>query len=173
MRNDLLPMARYLYDQGVKDMVEIGSFRGCSAKAFASVGIKVLCVDPYVSDYDKGDGSSNAEKLKSAYEHFTLHVLDNKTIFHIKKNSLDACRDFIDTSLSFVYIDGNHRYDHVKNDILNWKAKIKHGGFIGGHDWTRVDPNSKKLEVNNAVLDTLGDPILFGTNWLFRIQHEV
>jgi predicted O-methyltransferase YrrM len=168
MRNDLLPMARYLYDQGVRDMVEIGSFRGCSAKAFAFVGIKVICVDPYISDYDKGDESANGEKLKSAYEHFTLNVLDNKTVFHIKKKSLDACRDFIDMSLSFVYIDGNHRYEHVKNDILNWKAKIKNGGFIGGHDWTRVDPNSHIKEVDNAVLETLGEPMLFGTNWLFK-----
>lgn len=168
MRHDLIPMAKYLHSNGVKEVIEIGTFKGFSALAFASVGLKVICIDPYVPNYDIGDGSSNPNMLSQAYLFFKENVLINENIFHIKKASLEAVNDFEDLSLDCVYIDGNHRYDQVKMDILSWKNKVKSGFFIGGHDWTRVDPNSHIKEVDNAVLETLGQPMLFGTNWLFK-----
>ena len=30
----------------------------------------------------------------------------------------------------------NHQYKFVKNDIINYFPKIKHGGIISGHDYS-------------------------------------
>ena len=36
---------------------------------------------------------------------------------------MDAVNDFEDESLDAVYIDGNHKYDSVCNDIEKWMPK--------------------------------------------------
>ena len=38
-------------------------------------------------------------------------------------------------SQDFVFIDANHNYDDVLNDIGWWLPKIKRGGLICGHDY--------------------------------------
>ena len=48
--------------------------------------------------------------------------------------SKDAIND-IEETLDFVYIDGNHDYEFVKNDIEIYYAHLKKGGVIGGHDF--------------------------------------
>jgi len=41
----------------------------------------------------------------------------------IKKYSMDAVKDFADGSLDFIYIDGNHNYPHVVEDLCFWAKK--------------------------------------------------
>ena len=55
----------------------------------------------------------------------------------IKSFSLDAIKNFKDNSLDYVYIDGNHSFDHVIQDIIQWSAKVRPGGIIAGHDFIR------------------------------------
>ncbi len=40
-----------------------------------------------------------------------------------------------DGSLDFVFIDADHSYEAVKQDIAHWLPKVKAGGWIGGHDY--------------------------------------
>ena len=35
----------------------------------------------------------------------------------------------------FLYIDGNHRYEAVKSDLINYYPRVKKGGIISGHDY--------------------------------------
>ncbi len=51
---------------------------------------------------------------------------------------MDAVKDFEDNSLDFVYIDANHEYDYVKQDITEWTKKVKPGGIVAGHDYIRL-----------------------------------
>lgn len=46
---------------------------------------------------------------------------------------------FEDNSLDFVYIDGNHAYDWVKQDIQLWWPKLKKNGLLMGHDYILMD----------------------------------
>ena len=46
---------------------------------------------------------------------------------------------FSDESLDFVYIDANHAYDFVKQDIELWWPKVKKGGWLCGHDFLKID----------------------------------
>ena len=41
---------------------------------------------------------------------------------------------FDNDSFDFVYIDGNHDYESVINDINNYKPKLRKNSLIGGHD---------------------------------------
>jgi len=70
----------------------------------------------------------------------------------IKKTSLDASKS-INNELDFVFIDGDHDYEHVLQDIEIWSKKIKKGGLIIGHDYTWNGDKKTKRSVCNAVND--------------------
>lgn len=136
-------------------MAEIGSFSGGSTELFALNVKKVYSIDPYVdNDSPLQEGNtleialanlSNAEKV------FIEKMAKYENVIKIRKLSMDAVNDFENESLDAVYIDGNHRYDSVCNDIIKWLPKIKNGGIISGHDYYE----NIKLAVDN----TLGKPL--------------
>jgi predicted O-methyltransferase YrrM len=45
-----------------------------------------------------------------------------------------------DASLDFVFIDADHSYESVKEDIAHWAPKVRKGGWIGGHDYNKNWP---------------------------------
>ena len=60
----------------------------------------------------------------------------------MKMPSAEAVRWIPDDSLDFVFIDGNHSYENVLEDITEWTKKVKPGGIVAGHDY-------KEDKVNN------------------------
>ncbi len=48
---------------------------------------------------------------------------------------MDALEDFEDNSLDFVYIDGDHNFKHISEDIYEWTKKVRSGGIVSGHDY--------------------------------------
>jgi len=53
----------------------------------------------------------------------------------MRMNTEEAHKFIADHSLGFVYIDAQHRYENVRDDIKNWLPKVKKGGVIAGHDY--------------------------------------
>ncbi len=53
----------------------------------------------------------------------------------IREFSVEAAELFDDSSLDFVYIDGNHKLEAVQADIEAWCPKVKEGGLVSGHDY--------------------------------------
>jgi hypothetical protein len=62
----------------------------------------------------------------------TLKKFSSKTVF-IKKTSDEAIKDIPD-NIDFAYIDGDHTYEQVKKDLVNYYRKLKKGGYLCGHD---------------------------------------
>jgi len=55
-----------------------------------------------------------------------------------------------------VFIDADHRYESVRNDIKNWLPLIKSNGFLTGHDYGHPNfPGVKK-----SVDEYFGDSIM-------------
>jgi hypothetical protein len=71
----------------------------------------------------------------------------------VRKFSNVAALDFSDASLDFVYIDANHDYQYVTEDLANWSRKVKIGGIISGHDYIRRKGQDKYYAVVAAVND--------------------
>ncbi|MEZ2238927.1 FkbM family methyltransferase [Microcoleus sp.] len=55
----------------------------------------------------------------------------------IRSNSQQAVRQ-IDGLLDFVYIDAEHSYQGVWQDLCTWYSKIRVGGLISGHDYEHI-----------------------------------
>lgn len=61
---------------------------------------------------------------------------------------MDAVDMFPDESFDWIYIDANHTYPKIKEDLKAWYLKIKKGGYICGHDYIE---NYKTYGVKKAV----------------------
>jgi hypothetical protein len=66
---------------------------------------------------------------------FNTSNMGNRKFTPIRKLSQDASREFDDHSCDVVFIDMEHSYQAVKNDIISWLPKVKIGGYIAGHDY--------------------------------------
>jgi len=75
----------------------------------------------------------------------------------IRKSSSDAAKEFEQESVDLVFIDANHSYESVKNDIDLWLPKVKRGGVLSGHDYSIgffgvIQAVSEKLGTDNIVV---------------------
>lgn len=52
----------------------------------------------------------------------------------------EAAAHVADGSLDFVFIDADHRYESVNEDIAHWAPKVRKGGWVGGHDYNEKWP---------------------------------
>jgi predicted O-methyltransferase YrrM len=50
--------------------------------------------------------------------------------------SEDAAEAVPDESLDFAFLDGDHTYDAIRNDIEWWLPKVRKGGILLGDDYT-------------------------------------
>ena len=62
----------------------------------------------------------------------------------VRALSSEAVNRFEDESCDVVFIDMEHTYEAVKNDIKMWYKKIKPGGYIAGHDYVSGWPGVVK-----------------------------
>lgn len=116
---------------------EIGVASGIHAACFLlELDIDMIyLIDPYIpyKDEFKMISSERAKEMESnAY--IKLAKYKHK-IRWIKEKSVDAARLIADNSLDFVYIDGDHTYKSVTDDILLYFPKVKKGGLFSGHDY--------------------------------------
>lgn len=129
----------YIGDNNAQ-LVEIGSYCGESGEIIASIfpNSTLNCVDPW-SKYTEDDYTWNLDEqeaeLKQAEKLFDLVLAKYPNIKKNKMPSLQYVDSLQHESIDFVYIDGNHQYSSVKEDLENWSKKVKVGGVIAGHDY--------------------------------------
>ncbi len=147
-------------------MVELGSYKGDSTEVWAKYFKTVYAVDPWETGYDDQDMASNLNGA-AIEEVFDRRLMMCSNVRKIKRLSRDAVDDFDDRSLDFVYIDAEHTYRAVRNDIVSWLPKICSKGFIGGHDYKKKWPG-----VIEAVNEQLGEPARIFSDSSYIIEVE-
>ena len=118
--------------------VEVGVYRGWNAKVMCD---RIPNLKLFAVDFWKGYSAKRTQKkqdryLRQAKRHLRNHI-KNKSVKLIRKASMAAVKDFEDESLDFVYIDSNHNFDVVMEDIIEWSKKLRPGGIMSGHDYYR------------------------------------
>jgi hypothetical protein len=134
--------------------VEVGSWKGKSAAYMAveivnsGKNIKFDCVDTWEGSVEH----TGMQEIVNGtlYETFINNISPIKEVINpIKMTSVEAAALYEDASLDFVFIDADHTYEGVKQDIIAWLPKLKNGGILAGHDYGRSS-------VSQAVNDVLG-----------------
>merc|ERR1712242_413053 len=58
----------------------------------------------------------------------------------ICQRSIDAAAWISPSSLDLVFVDGDHAYEAVRQDIRAWRSKLRPGGILAGHDYSLFRP---------------------------------
>ena len=129
--------------------VEVGSFQGASA-AFMAVeiinsgkNIKFDCVDIWGRFAIDGLNLKEPEKAPDdlVYQLFLKNIEPVKDYINVIQNySVKAAWTYKDNSLDFVFIDADHAFEAVTDDLSAWYPKVKRGGTIAGHDYFTDKP---------------------------------
>lgn len=126
------------YAKGAKTIVEIGSWKGKSACAMASVtdGL-VYCVDTWQGGADR-DTDEALQNPIDVYRQFLAYVSNfglSHKIVPICQSSKTAWKLFRDRCIDLLFIDGDHRYFSVTDDLRYWVQFVKFNGVICGDDY--------------------------------------
>lgn len=134
--------------------------------------LSMTSVDPFAA-YDPNDGLTELMTHHGDNLHrFVSARLENEFPTRsrlLRLPSLEAASLVADASQDFVFIDADHRYEAVRDDIAAWLPKIRPGGLICGHDFGNGFPG-----VERAVAEQLaGRQVAVhrgSTIWLSRVE---
>ena len=147
-------------------MIEIGAYTGESTQIFASTGIfsEINVIEPF--KFNESFNNTNIENIQKwikVEEEFKNNTRFFNNVKLFKDYSHNISNIFADKSVDLVYIDGDHSYEAVSKDIELYLPKIKQGGIMAGHDYSKSWPG-----VIKAVDERLGSPdaIFKDTSWM-------
>ena len=122
------------------EAAEIGVQRGLFSRSLLDrwQGSMLHLVDPwrhFADGYTDIGNVSNAQHEAYMLEAQALLEPHLSRYRMHRQPSLEAVATFADGSLDFVYIDANHEFQAVLDDIHAWFPKVKPGGVLAGHDY--------------------------------------
>jgi hypothetical protein len=150
-RSDL---PQFFVDMGYKVGVEIGVENGFFSEELLRVGLKLYSIDPWIH-YPSWNYQKSEDRMERVYNRAIERLGKYENSIVIRKTSMDAIEDFADESLDFVYIDGNHEFRYVAEDISEWEKKVRKGGIISGHDY--FTPRRKSICTVAPILHAYTD----------------
>lgn len=114
---------------GFKTGAEIGVHRGKFSEALIrnNPALKLFCVDAWETF-----GEQRIIEPQDLLDKYLLETKDRLAPYDcqiIRDWSMNAVKKFADASLDFVYIDANHDYEYVKEDIREWSKKVRKEGL--------------------------------------------
>ena len=141
-RDDL---PQFFVELGYKVGAEIGVYKGAFTEKFCRAGLKMYAIDPWMAFPGQGRTQMIQERQDFLYGHTQRTLTPYKDCTIIRATSMEALKDFKDESLDFVYIDGDHRFRYIAEDIYEWYLKIKKGGIISGDDYFCTGPGANNV----------------------------
>jgi predicted O-methyltransferase YrrM len=131
-------------------VVEIGCHRGVSTEVWLLHAARVVAVDCWSDE--------------AFYREFLERVGDYPNLSVCHDFSLKAAARYRDGEFDLVYLDGDHSFAAVCEDIRTWMPKVRPGGWLTGHDYCELTEG-----VRRAVDQCLPRPMVFAdTSWAVR-----
>lgn len=125
---------------GCRSAVEVGVQRGWFSRRIArAIDGDVWLVDPWMH-FDEGyEDSANVPQAQQDANHDrVVRMFAGRPNVHVlRKTSLEAAAGFAGESVDWVFIDANHSYEAVRDDVRAWWPKVRPGGSSRGTTtWT-------------------------------------
>lgn len=150
----------FLYNEAQKhkSILEIGSWKGKSTVALLEgTKGKVTAVD-----YFKGSGCGDeTHKATGIYEEFLKNTKQFENLRTLKMSSYEASEKLKGEKFDMIFIDADHSYESVKQDIQLWKDRATK--IICGDDY-----NQAWKGVIRAVNEEFNKIDLIESIWLIR-----
>ena len=124
-------------------IVEVGSWLGTGStqtllREISKVaGARLLCVDTWRGSR----GVRRHEEMLRSYDVLATFRANTSSFSGLMDimiaDSVTSAQWLADASFDLVFLDADHRYSAVKNDIAAWRTKVRPGGILCGHDCER------------------------------------
>ena len=118
----------------------------------------------YAIDLWKDYHDVSSEKWEQYYQEIRSLDRDNLQLIVLRQDVTVASNCFVDGSLDMVFIDADHSYEAVKNDICTWLPKICRGGLLLGHDYNYKEVRKAVDEIFDSIGITCAVP-----TWAFEV----
>jgi hypothetical protein len=125
--------ARLCNERGIVRAVEVGTDRGIFAEEFLHrwKGEILVCLDPWLPyhhmPYDRTTDMMMAVNLLTPFRYRAKLIRGESVALAQQVGSYYRP--------GFVYIDGDHRYEAVREDMMAWWPYLPSGGILAGHDY--------------------------------------
>jgi len=156
--NHHMVIANWIAERNAGIFCEVGVFKGENLRNILNGPASKVIKEYYAVDQWKEDNEYWPGKTQKEWDAICRSTMECVSLFPqlkiVKMGSTEAAGLFRDGFFDFVYIDGDHRYKPVQDDIRAWLPKVRRGGILGGHDyfgWTKWNH-----QVKNAVNDFFG-----------------
>jgi hypothetical protein len=163
--------AKLTKDMGFTVGAEIGVERGKFANHLLKNNpqLKLYGIDAWKT-YKNYDGLPDISQERLSYYYKEARErLKSYNIQLVQDLSINAVKRFADESLDFVYIDANHRYEFVTEDIQAWSKKVKKGGMVAGHDYL----DNPKEDINYGVKKAVDEWVKnYNIQYLFITKQD-
>lgn len=138
-------LPEFFREMGFKTGAEIGVFHGEFTEKLCQAGLFVYGIDPWMGYVGAGRSELVQDKQDVNFNQAKKNLSPYKNLTLIRKTSIEALKDFKDQSLDFVYIDGDHRFRYIAEDISEWYQKVRPGGIVSGHDYFLTQPKASNV----------------------------
>ncbi len=99
--------------------------------------LMLFCIDPWDIGGNHETMPKTTEELRIGKQDFldnTKFAANRRMILQVE--SMGAIKTLSDSAaFDFVFIDGCHFYENVKQDVEAWSKKVRSGGLVSGHDY--------------------------------------
>jgi predicted O-methyltransferase YrrM len=153
---------------GCAVIVEVGSYKGRSTRALADhcPGV-VHAVDPWANYVNDNGTESKQINPEAAWPQFQENMKDHLASgkLQVHRGTLATALGLRDLKADMVFIDGDHRYEAVMEDVRIARELLRKGGLLCGHDYRHKSwPGVKR-----AVNELFGEVPLCRTIWSVRV----
>lgn len=135
--------------------IEIGVQEGKFSKVILdNSNLHLILLDGwrfFKDGYLEGGNVPNDQHNKYLNETLSNLIAPHEGRFTLMRElSQTAHQFFRDEFFDFIYLDSNHSYDFVTQELENWWPKVKVGAILAGHDFVDRDAG---FGVKSAVLN--------------------
>ena len=160
-----------------KNFLEIGVFHGVTSRnvcevlhylhgdKFQFTGIDMFSVDDNILNDEYAPKTTFSNPLKTIYYNYIIRTdpyslksvnkLLNKfkeNVNLIKGNSNEVLKNINLNEIDYVFLDGGHKYETVKNDLKNLNSVINRGGIVICDDYNLTYAPGVKKAIDEFVL---------------------
>lgn len=123
--DEVVGLCSILAEQKISVVLEVGLYYGGTMNIWS----KIAPDDALLIGVDNEDRIANHQTHKPTQRF--VKVLGDST----SKDTIEAVSKELDgKKADFLFLDGNHLYDYVKSDYINYRGFVKPGGIIAFHD---------------------------------------
>lgn len=136
--------------------VEIGTWKGRSARAIGDNLCScsyLWCIDVYDTRSDLISDTTHGDIVWAEAQNNLIDLIARGRVLIRRFDSLTAAKLLTQAGIKpdFVFIDGSHGYESVRDDIRAWLPLLRERGVLCGHDYG-VYPG-----VSQAVREAFGN----------------